>query len=354
MTFKSPYFPVQACRPLQQDISPSAPQLFERACASLNRASEILAVAAADMSSASIDMRTAAITVKSRYKKRRKLHIKVSPYFPMPVVAVPAPNGDAPPPEQKARKKITSTSQVGPQMSPHFTLPSSRRTENVDIPIPPDASQPIDRYFRSPTPPGLSFDLQTPLFGLIQERICGDLFALVVQAIPWNKTRGLAARPILWVLLRKYPTPEVLAGATLPDVEDIIRKLGLQQRRAQRLVDMAKAWIALPPTPERRYGRRHYPRKCSNLAVKDGELLGPDDVREGWEIAHLPGVGEYALDSFRIFGRDRLRGISEGSLVEPEWKRLVPKDKELGPYVRWKWAQEEWDYDVATGISRRM
>jgi len=33
------------------------------------------------------------------------------------------------------------------------------------------------------------------------------------------------------------------------------------------------------------------------------------DAREGWEIAHLPGMGAYALDSYRIFHRDELRGI---------------------------------------------
>ena len=78
-----------------------------------------------------------------------------------------------------------------------------------------------------------------------------------------------------------------------------------------------------------------------------------DDAREGWEIAHLPGVGAYALESFRIFGRDRLRGVHKRPGEEPEWKRLVPRDKELGPYVKWKWAEEGWDYDVETGNRTR-
>jgi methyl-CpG-binding domain protein 4 len=60
-----------------------------------------------------------------------------------------------------------------------------------------------------------------------------------------------------------------------------------------------------------------------------------------WEIAHIPGIGAYALDSWRIFCRDRLRlegGEEIG--VEEEWKRVVPNDKEVRAFCRWKWAKE--------------
>jgi methyl-CpG-binding domain protein 4 len=71
--------------------------------------------------------------------------------------------------------------------------------------------------------------------------------------------------------------------------------------------------------------------------VKPGEVLGPEDEREGWEIAHLPGMGAYALDSYRIFYRDTLRGISDTSDFEPEWKRVKADDKDLKAYLEWKW-----------------
>jgi hypothetical protein len=49
-----------------------------------------------------------------------------------------------------------------------------------------------------------------------------------------------------------------------------------------------------------------------------GEILGSKDAREGWEIAHLPGIWAYALVSYRIFYRDKLRGIKPIRDVAPE------------------------------------
>ena len=73
-----------------------------------------------------------------------------------------------------------------------------------------------------------------------------------------------------------------------------------------------------------------------------------EKAQSEWEIAHLPGVGPYALDSFRIFHRDEMRGLAEdwlgkgaeGKDFEPEWKRVVPLDKELKAYVNWRWSKE--------------
>lgn len=68
-------------------------------------------------------------------------------------------------------------------------------------------------------------------------------------------------------------------------------------------------------------------------------MLGLEDDREGWEIAHLPGMGAYALDSYRIFYRDSLRRIdfTEDASIEPEWKRVKAEDKDLKAYLKWKW-----------------
>lgn len=253
---------------------------------------------------------------------------------------------------RKQTKPQKATANARPTFSSHFDHPVKKRPPPAPTVSPHFAI--VEPFTRFPTPPGLAFALQAAPFGLIQERICADLFALVIQAILWNKTKGVAARPVLWTVLSKYPNPVLLANASEAELEACIRVLGLQRRRARRLIAMAAAWLASPPCPERRYAVRSYPRRGSNPTVKDGELLGPTDEREGWEIAHLPGVGEYALDSFRIFGRDRLRGLPEDPHIEPEWKRVVPSDKELGPYIKWKWAQEGWDYHLATGARTMM
>ena len=130
---------------------------------------------------------------------------------------------------------------------------------------------------------------------------------------------------------------------------------------------MAKAWVEQPPERGRRYRRLNYPMKGDGRNVKVGEVLGDErdeEVKEeeegeeerrgrvGWEVAHLPGVGAYGLDSWRIFCRDELRGIKEDDGDE-EWRRVVPLDKELRAYLRWRWLQEGWVWDPLTGKRRK-
>ncbi|KAI7358962.1 hypothetical protein KC354_g9512 [Hortaea werneckii] len=108
------------------------------------------------------------------------------------------------------------------------------------------------------------------------------------------------------------------------------------------------------------------------------------------EIGHIPGCGRYAYDSWRIFCRDVLRGVAEdyngkgaippppppphetlpptetsaskeeeeeeGATVpfEPEWKRVLPQDKELIATLRWMWLREGWIWDPFNGGARRL
>jgi methyl-CpG-binding domain protein 4 len=204
---------------------------------------------------------------------------------------------------------------------------------SVAVPAPIRTAKPS----HLPQPSGLTFQLQPAKFGLIQERICFSLYALVVQAILWNQTRGIMARPVLFALLAKYPTPQDLSSAILEELTGMLQPIGLHNIRSMRLIAMANAWLAAPPSRERRYRKLHYPMRGCGTDVKPGEVLGPEDEREGWEIAHLPGMGAYALDSYRIFYRDTLRGISDTSDFEPEWKRVKADDKDLKAYLEWKW-----------------
>jgi methyl-CpG-binding domain protein 4 len=147
------------------------------------------------------------------------------------------------------------------------------------------------------------------------------------------------ARPVLFALLAEYPTPEDLSSASLKDLTTMLQPLGLHNIRAMRLIALANAWLEAPPSQERRYRKLHYPSRGCGTDVKPGEVLGLEDEREGWEIAHLPGMGAYALDSYRIFYRDTIRGIdvARDASVEPEWKRVKAEDKDLKAYLRWRW-----------------
>ncbi|KAF9694787.1 hypothetical protein EKO04_007485 [Ascochyta lentis] len=202
-----------------------------------------------------------------------------------------------------------------------------------------------------PQPENLPFQLRPAGYGLIQERIQDSLYALVVQVILWNQTHGKAARPVLFQILTLYPTPFHLSQAKISELTEILQPLGLHNIRAKRLISLAEAWITAPPCKERRYRRLHYPDRGCGMDVKPDEVLEFDDEREGWEIAHLPGMGPYALDSYRIFYRDRLRGVDSG---EPEWKRVLPLDKDLKPYLKWRWAQEGWDWNELTGKRKEL
>jgi len=51
------------------------------------------------------------------------------------------------------------------------------------------------------------------------------------------------------------------------------------------------------------------------------------------EVAHLPGIGEYASDAWRLFCRRQFYS-THGIRVSEEWDRLNPKDRVLYRYVQ--------------------
>jgi hypothetical protein len=129
---------------------------------------------------------------------------------------------------------------------------------------------------------------------------------------------------------------------------------------------MAKVWIESPPERGKRYKKLNYPLHGDGKDVANDEVIDDDDGRVAWEISHLPGLGPYSHDSWRMFCRDELRGLAtswngEGATAndgdpesrtecfEPEWKRVVPLDKELRAYLTWMWLKEGWVWNKETG-----
>jgi methyl-CpG-binding domain protein 4 len=194
-------------------------------------------------------------------------------------------------------------------------------------------------------------------FGLIQEEFAHDPFNLLIAVVFLNKTKGSCAIPIFRQILEMYPTPQQLAEADAPTLTFIIQTLGLQNQRAKILIGLAKSWTRNPPAKGRRHRTLHYPYQGAAQDIKIGEILSDDDQRPGaWEIGHLPGLGPYAFDSWRIFCRDKLRGLANGwngegtgPMFEPEWKRVVPKDKELRAILKWMWLKEGWAWNPISG-----
>ncbi|KAJ5782342.1 hypothetical protein N7457_004116 [Penicillium paradoxum] len=194
-------------------------------------------------------------------------------------------------------------------------------------------------------------------FGLIQEQLAHDPFRLLIATIFLNRTRGGVALPVLFKVFERYPTIEAMAEADQPELVSMINCLGFQNQRARKCITLAQTWLSEPPNKSKRYRKLHYPRKLDGRNVGCEECIDEEDMRVAWEVAHLPGVGAYSLDSWRIFCRDELRGkasdwkgtdATEAGFV-PEWKCVLPYDKELRAYLTWMWLKEGWVWDYNTG-----
>ena len=239
---------------------------------------------------------------------------------------------------KRARARTTASK------SPYFPKPK---------PAPKPKQIKIKPASALPFPP-----VTAPSFGLIQESLRHDPFRLLIATIFLNKTRAVVALPVLKRVFEQYATIEELAGADVLELTGIIRCLGFQNQRAKRCVEIARCWRdGGEPVRGRRYAARGYPGKGDGVGFGVGEWVGDEDdeideERVGWEIAHLPGLGAYALDSWRIFCRDELRGYNAESAaagLEPEWRRVRPRDKELRAYLTWMWLKEGWVWNPETG-----
>ncbi|KAF8330293.1 DNA glycosylase [Amanita rubescens] len=158
---------------------------------------------------------------------------------------------------------------------------------------------------------------------LIQE-LANNSWRLLIAVILLNKTCGKAAIPVFWSIMKEWPTPYHLSQANEDSLKSVIGQLGLQSLRARRLIEISCLYLLDPPSVYDRRPSRH---------VMKGKRYPPTP------ISHLPGTGPYALDSYRIFCDSYDNPASE------EWKNVMPTDKELIKFLKWKWAyieHKEW------------
>ncbi|OSC97367.1 hypothetical protein PYCCODRAFT_1528785 [Trametes coccinea BRFM310] len=165
---------------------------------------------------------------------------------------------------------------------------------------------------------------------LIQEHVACDPWKVIVAVTLLNKTAGKQSIPVFFDIIDRWPTPDALAQAPLSLLHELVKDLGLGEVRSTRLIALSQMYVEDPPVPERlRPSRGKMRLPCSS----EGGLT---DVKyPPTPISHLPGCGPYALDSYRIF-----------CTGDDQWKSVLPRDKELVKYLRWKWAFEEyrrWD-----------
>ncbi|KAK0233230.1 DNA glycosylase [Armillaria fumosa] len=164
------------------------------------------------------------------------------------------------------------------------------------------------------------------------ELVAHDPWKLIVAVTLLNKTSGKLAIPVFWELVDRWPAPLSLSQASDEELVNLIRPLGTQTIRAKRLIEMSKSYLLDPPSS---YDvRQSKPTPLSSLASGQGSP-GRRRKYPPTPISHLPGTGRYALDSYRIFCTAYDNPSSQ------EWKAVVPTDKKLIQYIKWKWVAEE-------------
>lgn len=170
---------------------------------------------------------------------------------------------------------------------------------------------------------------------LIQEQIADSPWKLLVVVTLLNKTAGTLAIPAFWRILARWPTPLDLSKADEEELVSTIRHLGTQTIRAKRLIALSRSYIREPPSaydlrPSKRASLSSSNRRGSRFF--DSSKNTKNISYPATPISHLPGAGPYALDSYRIFCTTHDDPTCE------EWKVVMPTDKELIRYLKWKWA----------------
>ncbi|KAL9010280.1 MAG: hypothetical protein Q9173_004769 [Seirophora scorigena] len=273
----------------------------------------------------------------------------------------PTPDGKEEAGDHKLGKKQRE------QLTPSTKRTPSSKTSPYFVPSPKVAKEAVSCI---PFPP-----LSSTSFGLVQESLASKPFHLLIAVIFLNKTRGAVAMPVFYNFITRFPDPASLAAADLGEVVGFFQNLGLQNQRARKCIALAKAWLQHWPAKGKRWRRLHYPNLGDGKDIKGNEEPIADeteDGRVGWEVGHMPGIGAYGIDSWRIFCRDELRGFGTAELphippdateetrakveeeeMRREWTRVLPLDKELRAYLRWRWLRLSWEWDPKTGERRR-
>lgn len=293
----------------------------------------------AEMGSKPDESSISVVTPAKQIVGRKRAPVK-SPYFTPPIT-----------PLNTRKKKATKGADDPTIVRASPSQPQKHETDEDCRPSSQETARKRPAISCIPFPP-----LTAPYFGLIQEKFAHDPFRLLIAVTFLNRTHGKLAIPVFFELMEKYPTPESLVAADKSDIVPIIRHLGLQNQRASTYQTYAQIWLENPPEKHKRYPVRGYPTPACGKDVARDEVIPDHDIRSAWEIGHMTS-GPYALDSWRIFCRDLLRGVAEGwngegaqeEGFQPEWMRVLPEDKELRAYLRWMWLKEGFEWDPFTG-----
>lgn len=125
--------------------------------------------------------------------------------------------------------------------------------------------------------------MRTPLkrspYNYFQERYRGDPWALLVVVMMLNQTNGKQVEQVHERFFELYPTAVRAMNAHVLEMVEVLRPLGLHNRRARAIMKMSedfvtKRWME----PTELHGCGKYAQESWDIFIK-GELpVSPDDV----------------------------------------------------------------------------
>ncbi len=125
-------------------------------------------------------------------------------------------------------------------------------------------------------------------YGLLQESFWPNEWRILVSCLLLNLTTRKQVEKVIDRLFRKYPTPLSMSQATDADLKDIIKTLGLANKRVKTLKRFSHEYL----------------------------------TKEWTMPIELYGCGKYANDAWRIFCRG-------------DWRKVEPNDHALNDYHGW-------------------
>lgn len=144
-----------------------------------------------------------------------------------------------------------------------------------------------------------------------------NVYELSVAVILSAQTTDKAVNKVTPKLFEKYPTIESLSMATLEDVCDIIKSIGLYQRKSEYIIEFSKCVIKdfngiIPKSIEELIKIPGVGRKTANVIVSEGYKL--------------PG---FAVDVHvtRVSNRLGLVNVCDPNKIEMKLKELYSSDK---------------------------
>lgn len=144
----------------------------------------------------------------------------------------------------------------------------------------------------------LETSVRSPL-GLLEELFSDDPWRLLLSTIFLNRTSRVQVDDVLFEFLRRWPSPRKLLDASVDEIVDVIRPLGICFRRADGIKHFCRDYVAL-----------------SEAANKDVFNLKEADVKG------LHQCGPYAHDAYRMF-------------ILKDWQ-VDPSDIMLKTYIEYK------------------